>query len=178
MRTRVGYAGGTTEDPTYARIGDHAESIEIDFDPEKTSYAALLDVFWRSHNPCRREWSRQYMSAIFHHDEEQRRLALETKAREQARRGRDVRTAVFPAGRFTPAEDYHQKHFLRQEGTLIAEYSAIYPEWSDFLRSSAVTRVNGYVGGSGTAEALAAEIGDLGLSAEGQARLRDTVIRE
>ena len=67
MRTRVGYSGGISKDPTYRSLGDHAETIQIDFDPRRISYAELLEVFCGSHNPCARPpsvrpSSRQYMS--------------------------------------------------------------------------------------------------------------------
>ena len=64
LRTRVGYAGGTTPEPTYHSIGDHSETIEIDFQPERISYSELLEIFFRSHNPRRAAFRPQYRSAI------------------------------------------------------------------------------------------------------------------
>ena len=171
----MGYCGGTSESPTYHNIGDHAETIQIDFDADKTSYGALLAAFWKNHNPCGRPWSTQYMSAVFYHDDEQKRLTTVTMQQEEARRGSKIHTAITAAGPFTLAEDYHQKYYLRQEETLFSEYSAIYPELKDFVHSSAVTRVNGYVGGNGSGEDLDREMTGLGLSDKGQARLRNYV---
>ena len=108
------------------------------------------------------------MSAVFHHSPDQKRIALETKKLEEKRRGSEIHTEIASAGTFTLAEDYHQKYYLRQDGQLLAEYAAIYPELNDFVHSSAVTRVNGFVGGSGTSVSLELEISSLGLSAEGQ----------
>ena len=88
VRTRVGYAGGTLVNPTYHRLGDHTESIEVDYDPEVISYEDLLAVFWSSHSPTSRPWSRQYASLILTHDDTQRRLAEESLRREEERRGR------------------------------------------------------------------------------------------
>jgi len=65
-RTRVGYAGGSTSSPTYRNIGDHTETIQIDYNPKEISHEELLDVFWRSHSPEVKSWSRQYMSASKH----------------------------------------------------------------------------------------------------------------
>ena len=79
VRTRVGYSGGQRKDPTYRSIGDHSETIQIDYDPARTSYKKLLFIFWQSHDPTHHAWSRQYMSAIFYQNEEQRKLALETR---------------------------------------------------------------------------------------------------
>ena len=67
IRTRVGYAGGTKKNPAYHNLGDHTETIQIDYDPTKISFEKLLETFWDSHNPAQRSWSRQYMSVHVHH---------------------------------------------------------------------------------------------------------------
>jgi peptide-methionine (S)-S-oxide reductase len=160
----VGYAGGTTESPTYHNLGDHTETIQIDFDPTVVSYAELLDVFWSSHNPAMPPFSRQYMSIVFYHNEEQRRLAVETKDREAARLGAEIYTEIVPASGFALAEAYHQKYRLQGRSDLMSEFSAIYPDDGDFVASTAAARVNGYVGGYGSCESLQEEITTLGLS--------------
>ncbi len=66
VRTRVGYAGGTKRNPTYYNLGDHTETIQIDYDPTYVSYRELLDIFWESHDPAARPWSRQYMAVVFY----------------------------------------------------------------------------------------------------------------
>ena len=78
VRTRVGYAGGQTANPTYYNMGDHIETIQIDYDPEVIEYEKLLNIFWKSHNPHTPGWLRQYMSAIFHHNDQQEQFAIET----------------------------------------------------------------------------------------------------
>ena len=85
VRTRVGYAGGTTQNPSYRSIGDHSEAIQIDYDPTRVSYEELLNVFWASHSPTVQPWARQYMSMILYHNAKQKRLALKTKAQEEAK---------------------------------------------------------------------------------------------
>jgi len=175
VRTRVGYAGGTAADPTYNNLGDHTETIQMDYDPTQVSYQELLDVFWSSHNSTIRPWSRQYMSIAFYHDEEQRRLAEETREREAAKLGRQIFTEIVPASKFYLAEAYHQKYRLRGRRDLMEEFYRIYPDEDDFVDSTAAARVNGYLGGHGTLEALEAEIEDLGLSAEGRQKLVDIV---
>jgi len=171
IRTRVGYAGGKKKDPTYRNIGDHSETIQIDFDPRHISYKKLLSVFWHSHNPTQRSWSQQYKSAIFYHDEKQRKLALETQAFEAQQRNQKIQTEIVPFTQFNLAEDYHQKYGLRGHSDLIKEFKAIYPRNLDFVNSTAAARVNGYLSGHGTPEDIKATIANLGLSAAGQARL-------
>jgi methionine-S-sulfoxide reductase len=168
VRTRVGYTGGTTKDPTYRSIGDHSESFQVDFDPAVTSYEKLLEVFWKTPNACAVSGSRQYRSAIFWHNAAQRKLAEATRDRESARRGQKVPTAVLPLATFYLAEDYHQKYYLRLNRALLREFQAIYPREKEFLNSTAVARVNGYLGGHGSAAALEKEIQGLGLSAAGR----------
>ena len=145
----------------------------MDFDPSVISYGELLDVFWASHDPRERPWKRQYMSAIFTRSDEQKKLAIGTRSREAARRNGRIYTEIVPASRFTLAEAYHQKFMLRGRSELMKEYEAIYPSFSDFLASRAVTRVNGYVAGNGTCDSLRGELDGLGLSPAGRKRLED-----
>ena len=167
--TRVGYAGGNKENPTYHALGDHAESIEIDYDPSVISYRDLLEVFWKSHDPGVRPWSRQYMSAIFYHNEEQKKLAVESMERQQAKTHGKIYTEIVSAARFYPAEDYHQKYYLRQRTDLVSEFRAIYPH-ETFVDSTAAARINGFLAGYGSYAALKSDLGEL-LSPEEDARL-------
>jgi methionine-S-sulfoxide reductase len=166
----VGYAGGTKKSPTYHNLGDHTESIEIDFDPSKISYARLLEIFWATHNPCAQAWSRQYMSAIWTFSPEQQRLAVASKEREELKRRKAVQTEIAPAGVFTLAEDYHQKYELKHDAELLSEFQAYYPSEADLVGSTAAARANAIVGGHGSAE-LRGEIDRYGLSPSGQKRL-------
>jgi peptide-methionine (S)-S-oxide reductase len=175
VRTRVGYAGGTTKDPTYHNLGDHSETIQIDYDPTQVSYEELLDVFWSSHLPVQQPWSRQYMSIVFYHDEEQKRLAIETRDREAAKLGAEIFTEIVPASEFYLAEPYHQKYRLRQVRDLMGDLRRIYPDDGDFVASTAAARVNGYLGGHGTLETLQAELDSFGLSPAASQKLLDIV---
>jgi peptide-methionine (S)-S-oxide reductase len=166
IRTQVGYAGGTKKNPTYHSLGDHSETIEIEFDPKKISYKKLLDIFWESHEPAARSFSRQYASFIFFHSEEQRRLAQETKEQLESSKRQKVYTEIVSAGTFYPAEDYHQKYYLRRYEPLVKELIAIYPVPDDFTKSTAAARINGYLGGNGNLEQLKKELEGLGLPSE------------
>ena len=175
VRTRVGYAGGTKDNPTYYSLGDHTETIQIDYDPAQVSYEELLDVFWDSHDPTQRPWSRQYMSIVSYHNDEQKRLAMGTKAREEARLNGKVFTEIVPASDFHLAEAYHQKYWLQQVPELMEEFSAMYPATEDFIGSTAAARVNGYIGGYGTFAALREDLSSFGLSPTGNEKLLDIV---
>jgi len=119
-----GYAGGSTPNATYEEVSaggtGHAESVEVEYDPSKVSYQQLLRHFWRNIDPVavNRQFcdgGRQYRSAIFYHDEEQRRLA-EASKRELEASGRfdqPIATEIVPAGPFYPAEQYHQDYYRK-----------------------------------------------------------------
>jgi peptide-methionine (S)-S-oxide reductase len=177
VRTRVGYAGGEKPDPTYRSMGDHTETVQIDYDPAKITYRELLNVFWTGHDPTRRNWYRQYASIIFTHSEEQRRLADETKARVARGQENTVHTEIAPYRGFTIAENYHQKHALQQFPEFEQELRKIYPSAHDFVASTAVARVNGYLGGEGYYAALLKELDGLGLSSARREALRELVRR-
>jgi len=178
IRTRVGYAGGRQDNPDYGHIGDHTETVQVDYDPQHITYNQLLDIFWQSHKPTGRSWSRQYMNAVFYHDDQQRQLAMDSKAAVEKKIGRSVKTEVVPLRTFTMAEDYHQKYLLKQHYDLNAEISRIYPIHRDFVDSTAVARLNGYVRGNGSKDQFANEIDNLGLTDAGKKTLTDIVNRK
>jgi peptide-methionine (S)-S-oxide reductase len=171
IRTRVGYAGGDRQDPTYSRIGDHAETIQIDYDPAVISYEELLAMFWSGHTPISPSSSRQYASIIHYATDEQRLLAEQSLQAQEKVLDRKVYTEIIPLGTFTLAEDYHQKYYLQNQPALMGEFSAMYPDMAGFINSTAAARANGYVGRNGSLQNLQAEIDLLGLSEEGQGAL-------
>jgi peptide-methionine (S)-S-oxide reductase len=171
----VGYAGGARENPTYHNLGDHTETLQVDYDPSKISYAQLLELFWEEHDPTSRSWSPQYKAVVFYHDEEQKRLAEESRTRLAARLGKTIHTEVLPYGRFYAAEDYHQKYYLRGHRQILRQFQQYYPHAAGLMNSTAAARVNGYIGGHGTASAYTADIDRLGLSAAAREELEELV---
>lgn len=113
--------------PTYGKMGDHTETVQVDYDPRRITYAQLLDIFWKSHKPTSGSWSRQYLNVVFYHNEEQRLQALASKAAVEQKIGHAVKTEVAPLRSFTMAEDYHQKYTLKRHQTLLNEMTLIYP---------------------------------------------------
>ena len=117
-----GYSGGTTIDPTYREVCSgttgHAEVAEIRFDPNEISFKELLQVFFAVHDPTTlnrqgNDVGTQYRSAIFYHNDEQRRIAEETVTEIEAEGIYDdpIVTEIVPFEKFYPAEDYHQEYF-------------------------------------------------------------------
>jgi hypothetical protein len=144
-------------------LGDHTETVEILYDPSEVTYDRLLEVFWASHDPSGRPWSRQYMSAIFTHGEEQARLARESRMFEDKRRSRSLFTEIVAASRFYPAEEYHQKHNLRRRGDVTRYLGGPYGSIPDFLDSTLAARLNGLVAGYGSPEKVRDEMTRAGL---------------
>lgn len=168
IRTRVGYSGGTSTNPTYHDLEQHSETIEITYDPARISYGELLDVFWENHNPVNPSPSRQYQSFIFTHDEEQLAAATASKSAREGLLKSALYTGISPAGAFYPAEDYHQKYYLGAIPGVKRELQELYPVFADYTASTAVARLNGYAGDFIQPGQLVAELSDLGFE-------RDTI---
>jgi methionine-S-sulfoxide reductase len=172
VRTRVGYAGGTLKDPTYRNLGDHTECLQVDYDPARIGFDAMLDRIWERHNPGgASSRSLQYRSVIFYTDEAQRKAIEASRERVEAKLGKPVKTAILPLEKFYVAEDYHQKYELRCNAVLTKEFLGIYPDPAAFRESTAAARVNGYLAGKGSPERLKAEIDALGLSEDARREL-------
>jgi peptide methionine sulfoxide reductase msrA/msrB len=119
-----GYTGGQKVNPTYEEVSagttGHVEAIEVIYDPSKVTYGKLLDVFWKQINPADAggqfvDRGSSYLSAVFYHNEEQKKLAEGSK-KELERSGRfekPVVTEVRPAGPFYRAEEYHQDYWKK-----------------------------------------------------------------
>lgn len=167
----MGFTGGRTNNPTYHNLADHTETVDLDFDPKVTSYEELLDIFWTKHNPCSRS-SPQYMSAIFYHNEEQLKLAEQTKEEMQKNKPMKITTAIRPAPRFYNAEDYHQKYLLRQHRSLLRSLDITD---SELITSHVAARLNGYVGGHGNMDLFEQEKDKLGLNTDQQGYVKKLI---
>lgn len=134
--------------------------MEIDYDPSVTNYESMLKLFWNNHNASV-QCKRQYMSAIFYHDDDQKQFAEESMEKE-LKKGKPITTKILPAEKFFVAEDYHQKYLLQQHGWLV---NALDINPGDELNESHVAaRVNGFVGGYGKKTDFDAEWEKLGLN--------------
>lgn len=134
-----GYAGGTTGNPSYKQVcrGDtyHAEVVEVSFDPARVSYQALVELFFRMHNPTTRnrqgpDVGTQYRSVIFTHGAEQARVAAEVRAKVDAsgKWKTPVVTQIEPAPAFWKAEDYHQRYFEKHGGACHVSFAELQAE--------------------------------------------------
>ena len=133
ISTRVGYTGGNFTEPTYRDVCSHktghAEAIEIMYDPSKTSYDDLLNVFWSIHDPTTLnrqgpDVGAQYRSAIFYINSEQKEKALKFKANlEKSKRFKNpIITKIVSASKFWEAEDYHQKYVEKRNKGILARF--------------------------------------------------------
>lgn len=124
ISTTSGYMGGHTRNPTYESISTgatgHAEVVQVEYDPSKVSYSTLLEVFWRNIDPTQRngqfcDQGSQYRTAIFYHNEEQKKLAEASRTALQKNKPfkGEIVTELGPAPQFYPAEDYHQDFYKK-----------------------------------------------------------------
>lgn len=125
LATAVGYMGGTMKHPSYEDVctdeTGHAEVVEITYDPARTSYEDLLQVFWTNHDPTTLnrqgpDLGRQYRSAIFYHSPAQQAAAAASKEKLQSsgRYRRPIVTEITPAAEFYRAEEYHQQYLEKR----------------------------------------------------------------
>ncbi len=124
ISTISGYTGGSLENPTYKQVSrgntGHTEAVQVSYDPARVSYEELLEIFWRNIDPTTAggqfcDWGTQYRSEIFYHNEEQKRLATESRARLEKEKTFEepIVTPITAAATFYPAEDYHQDYYKK-----------------------------------------------------------------
>lgn len=123
IKTRVGYTGGENENPTYENHPGHAEAVEIEYDPERTSYKKLLDFFFQIHNPTTlnqqgNDVGTSYRSAIFYGSSEEKKEAEEfiKIVNDSHRWNNPVVTTLEPFKAFYIAEEYHQDYLVKNPG--------------------------------------------------------------
>ena len=164
IRTRVGYAGGAKDKPTYHSLGGHTEALQLEFDPKTISYEKLLEIFWGAHDPFSAGGSTQYKAVLWTHGDAQARLAKASAEALAKKSGRDVRTEIRPATMFWIAEDYHQKYRLRSRAGLLVALLGLDATNATKVRDSTIAaRANGWLAGHGTKAEITAEVEALGL---------------
>ena len=117
-----GYSGGFVENPDYRMVctdtTGHAEVVQVTFDPDVVSYAQLLEVFWAMHDPTQvnrqgPDFGSQYRSIILTHSDEQREIAEASRDRAGSKTSKPIATEIKPFAAFYPAEEYHQRYYLK-----------------------------------------------------------------
>lgn len=159
LQTRVGFAGGKEPAPTYRRMGDHTETVQIEFDPGIISYEDILREFWGNHYPNRDQYKgRQYISLLHYHTEQQRQTIEAIKKDMEAHLGEPIETEIAPFSGFTRAEERHQKYYLKRYPKALEQLAALYPDLELLSDSTFAARLNGFVKGYGTKDSVRDEI--------------------
>jgi methionine-S-sulfoxide reductase len=131
VKTIVGYTGGSAEDATYEKVSSHRtqhrEAIEVTYDPAQISYEQLLDIFWRNIDPTQADGQfydigPNYKAAVYYANDEEKKAAEASKEKlaKSGKFSKPIVTEILPTMPFFPAEDYHQKYYLKQP----ADYDA------------------------------------------------------
>ena len=178
LRTRVGFSGGTTPSPTYRKMGDHTETVQIDFDPDLLSFDEVLKQFWRNHYPNRDEYKgRQYISLLRCHSEAQSDTIERVKKEMEAELREKIETEIAAYTQFAPAEERHQKYYLKRYPKALAQLEEFFPHPDLLLDSTFAARLNGFVKGFGTREGLRQEIMNWPIDEESRKMLMDRLIK-
>ena len=146
VRTRVGYAGGTRDDPTYHALGDHTEVLQVEFDPDQLTYRDLLERVFEAHDPRNQPRKRQYQRIVLTHGDEQRE-ALEAVLGSLSLARADVETRLEPLEELYLAEPYHQKHNLGSRRWLTESFDEIGYDDGEIRDSPAAAKLNAHLGG-------------------------------
>jgi methionine-S-sulfoxide reductase len=131
VKTIVGYTGGSAEDATYEKVSSHRtkhrEAIEVTYDPAQISYEQLLDIFWRNIDPTQADGQfydigPNYKAAVYYANEDEKKAAETSKEvlAKSRKFSKPIVTEILPAMPFYPAEEYHQKYYMKQP----ADYEA------------------------------------------------------
>jgi len=134
VKTVVGYTGGSAEDATYEKVSSHRtkhrEAIEVTYDPAQISYDQLLDIFWRNIDPTQADGQfydigPNYIAAVYYGNDEEKKIAEASKEKlgKSGKFSKPIVTEILPAMPFYPAEDYHQKYYLKKPADYEAYHS-------------------------------------------------------
>lgn len=177
IRTRVGYAGGTSNNPTYRQMGDHTEMVQLDFDPGIIPYKQLVELFWSSHNPVNINdyKGRQYQSLLFYADGQQRDIIRQVLNDLGERGESEPDTEIVPNKPFYVAEDKHQKYYLKRHPSAIEKLGALYPSHGELVGSTLAARLNGLAKGYTNLERILNEISEWPIDSGKQKEMTDLV---
>ncbi|OZB92798.1 peptide-methionine (S)-S-oxide reductase MsrA [Paenibacillus sp. XY044] len=179
IRTRVGYGGGRTADPTYRDMGDHTETVEVVYDPGVISLTDVLNVFWDHHNPSNINdyKGRQYLSLLLYRDHGQLETIHQVLDRREEQGEGKPDTEIAPLTTWYPAEDRHQKYYLKRHPDAMEQLSRLYPAHEELANSTLAARLNGLAKGYTSLERIRNEIQIWPLAEEERSRLLETAKR-
>lgn len=173
VRTRVGYAGGTKPQPTYREMGDHSETLQVDYDPARISFRQIIAAFWDNHKPGNINGykGRQYQSLLFYADEEQEE-DIKLVLREMQESGRALPdTEIVPFTQFHLAEERHQKYYLKRYPHAIETLMPLFASHEEFNDSTIAARLNGLAKGYTSMERIKGDIATWKMKPEERDRL-------
>lgn len=177
ISTVVGYAGGTSLHPTYHKIADYTETVEVIFDPTLISLEKLLHIFWQNHDATKDRFykERQYISLLVFQNKQQEQIAEKIKQSEEEYQGKEIQTEFQLATPFYTAEDYHQKYFLRRFKEATEKVQALFSNEEVFIRSTIAARLNGFIRENISLSDIKEEIKTWMLSEEKLKQLQETI---
>lgn len=170
IRTRVGFAGGTKDNPTYRQLGDHTETVEMDFDSGIVSLETILNVFWSYHNPVNINdyKGQQYRSLVLFRNPIQHSVIREVMRTSEEQGKGILDTEVAPYTGFYPAEDRHQKYYLKRYPDAINKLRTFFPTDEELTNATLAARLNGLAKGYTNLEKIINEIRTWQISREEQ----------
>ncbi|MEW4371027.1 peptide-methionine (S)-S-oxide reductase MsrA [Paenibacillus kandeliae] len=157
VHTSTGYAGGTTEQPVYRQMGDHSETIRLEYNPDVLPLETLLTLFWEHHRPeviNTYKDSRQYRSILLYEHEDQRNIIQRLQAEHESR----AYTEIQPCSTFYLAEERHQKYYLQRKPEVLAALDSLFTNREQALQSTLAARLNGWSREAITVADLLAEL--------------------
>jgi len=176
--TRVGFAGGTTDDPEYRDMGDHSETVEIAYDDGRLTLEELLRAFWDNHNPDNINGykGRQYRSLLLYRDERQLAAMRSIKSEVESAKG-PLDTEIAPLAAFFPAEPRHRKYYVKRYPDAIGKLNELYESEEAWTESTLAARLNGLAKGYVNLEPILREIGEWALDEGRKSELTAAVSR-
>lgn len=177
IRTCVGYAGGTSESPTYRDMGDHTETVQLAFDPHIISFEELVEIFWNSHNPLNINdyKGKQYRSLLFYSDEHQLEMIHQVSQRRIERGEVEPATDIMPISPFYLAEDRHQKYYLKRFPDAMRKLRHLFMTEKEIQNATLAARLNGLAKGYTNMARIVSELENWTIRRDDQQRLIELV---